>query len=156
MSMKSVLDSLWLSKLFVARSVPARYLAGAATIFTITGGLVQINALLVYHDTDVATAATEVFITVNGVPMDAGTFTITGVQGTITVSPLGAVAMVAPTLAGPLPSLLAAPGFFFSRVAGPINGLIVATFGGVGGMLVAERVSFRCIYRKIDPEASIA
>jgi hypothetical protein len=155
MSMKSTLDSIYLSQPFVARTAPVSQANGLVTIFTITGGLVYIWGLLIYHDTVVATAQT-VIVTINGVPMDAGgAVAINGAAGSITIIPLGAVAIVAPTLAGPIPTLLGAAGFFFARVAGPVNGLIACTFAA-GPLVAPETISWRCLYSKIDPAAMIA
>jgi len=159
MGLKSDIESILQTKQYVARTLPTRYGAGANTIFTITGGLVQINAILCYKDTAVAGVCT-IFITVNGVAMDTGGagIDIVGNQGSISVCPLGAVAMVTPAiLAPPVPDILSTTSgsVWLSRVAGPFNGLIVATFAGAGPLGAAELVSFRCIYRKIDPEASI-
>lgn len=159
MGLKQTVDDVWLSKRFVARTPPTRYAPGAQTIFTITGGLVQILGLLCYKDTAVAGVCT-IFITINAVPMDTGGagIDIVGAQGSINVCPLGAVAMGAATLAEPLPPILSttSASVWLSRVAGPFNGLIVATFAGAGPLGVNERVSFRCLYHKLDPEALIA
>ena len=155
MSLKSAIDDILATKPYVARTLPAWYDAAAYTIFTVTGGLVAINAILVYHDTAVAGAVTLTTV-LGGVATsgDAGAFTCAGAIGTITVLPLGNVAQVAPTGAEPWPTLLAAPGFFFNRIMGPVLGTIVTTVGLA--MAVAERISFRCIYTKIDPEASVS
>ena len=155
MGLKGTLDSIWLNKQFVAVNPAATRAAGAQTIFTITGGLVILDAIIMYHDTTVA-GATTITTVINGVATsgDAGALTMAGIAGTITVLPLGNVAMVAPTACQPIPSLLASAGFMFGRLAGSTTGLIITTFGGAA-MGALEQVSFRCIYRKVDAAAAI-
>ncbi len=154
MGLKSLIAGISQTRQYVARTAPVTQANGVVTIFTITGGLVLISGLFIYHDTVIATAQT-VIVTINGVPMDAGgAVAINGAAGSITVIPLGAVAIVAPTLAGPVPTLLGAAGFFFNRIAGPVNGLIACTFAA-GPLVAPETISWRCVYRKIDPEALI-
>ncbi len=156
MSLAQEVKATYLGKQFVARTRPVTQANGAGvTLFTITGGLVLITGLFCYHDTVITTAQT-IAVQINGVPMDAaGGVSNVGPAGSITVIPLGAVAIITPaTLAVPLPTLLGAAGFFFNRIAGTVNGLISCTFAA-GPLVAPETISWRVVYRKIDPEAQI-
>jgi len=157
MAFNDEVDQIYLSKRFVARTPPTVQVnAAPATIFTITGGLVLITGLFVYHDTVVATALT-LDVEINGVPMDsAASISAAGPAGSVTVIPLGAVAILTPgVLSGPVPTLLADAGHFGQVIAGPVNGLITCTFT-TGPLVAPETISWRCVYYKIDPEALIA
>jgi len=157
MGLISLVKQISQQQLFVARTAPVTQVnAAPATIFTITGGLVQVVALFIYKDTVVATAMTAV-VEINGVPMDAaGAVTIVGAAGSISVIPLGNVAITTPgLLAETVPTVLADTGHFGQVIAGPVNGLVTCTFAA-GPLVAPETISWRCVYRKIDPEALIA
>ena len=158
MGLLSLVKQIWQQQVFVARTAPVTQVnAAPATIFTITGGLVQVIALFIYKNTVVATAMTAI-VQINGVPVDAAGagVTIVGAAGSISVIPLGAVAITTPgLLAEPVPTVLADTGHFGQMIAGPVNGLITCTFAA-GPLVAPETISWRCIYRKIDPEALIA
>jgi len=157
MGLSSLVKEISQKQIFVARTPPTVQVnAAPATIFTITGGLVLISGLFVYHDTVIATVLT-LDVEINGVPMDsAASISAVGPAGSITVIPLGAVAITTPgTLAEPVPTVLADTGHFGQVIAGPVNGLITCTFTG-GPLVAPETISWRCLYRKIDPQALIA
>lgn len=154
MSLASVVKETFLSKLFIAHSVPATYAAGAHNVFAITGGPVWIKFIFEYCDTLLA-GATTTQVAVGAVGMDVGAVAINAAgQYGIVVSPLdAAVAKIASALAVQMPSLL---GYATNDgvVAGPgVN--IVWTFAGVA-MGALEQVSLHVGYYKLTPQSLIA
>ena len=144
---EQMLNDLWNRQIFTVSSVPASYANGAHNIFAITGGLVQILAI-VEENVTVMTNVTTSDIDVGAVGMDNGTIAINGAVGTLVVSPLNAaVAKIAPALAVQMPSLLGYAANLGVVAQAGVN--ITVTFAGVA-MAGAETYALHVMYRKIQ------
>jgi len=133
---------------------------GAHTLFTITGGLVQIHGLFIYCDValDVGAAGTTFVFAINGIAMSAPAVAVTGsTAGDVIVVPLGAGAIVAMgNPAEPMPTVIADTAHYgVSIITGPLpTGLVVLT-QAAGALGAAEFYTAYCIWSKMESTAQL-
>lgn len=162
MSFKTFIKSLSLREMEVAYRPPQVYSNVAPgpdyDIFVVTGGIVNIYAILGYLDTVVAAAIT-MGIAVNGIEMQnaVGIVAVNGAQGDIIMWPMGDTAATDVVVPGVAVANLRTDQWVVSGIAAQCTGPcdIVLTCGAAA-MVAPESISFRVLYHRLEPSALIA
>jgi len=152
MGIKSYLEAVWLTKRQKTWRAPALYLVAGTpfNLFTIAGGPVKIHALTAYLEGAITTAVTWHFLL--GVTLlDAALFAAIGAAGTIVAVPLANVALIAPAVAAPSPSVLASAAEVRSILAAPA----VITLNLAGAANIDGLTSFCIEWERLSPESSV-
>jgi len=151
--MKADLDAIWLSKRTKTWRTPALYLVADTPIdlFTIAGGPVKIHALTAYLEAAITTAVTWHFILGAATLLDAALFAAIGNADETVAVPLANVALIAPALGGPSPSILATAAEVYGILAAP--DVITLNLGGAAD--IDGLTSFCLEWERLSPAASV-
>lgn len=162
MSFKTYIKSLTQREIEVAYRPPQVYSNVAPgpnyDIFVVTGGVVNIYAIIGYLDTVVAALIT-MGIAVNGINMQnaAGIVAVNGAAGDIIMWPMVDVAAADVVVPGFAVANLRTARWVITGVAaqctGPCNVVLTCA---AAAMVAPESISFRLLYHRLEPSALVA
>lgn len=159
MGFANVIKTLYLREMEVAYRPPQLYsdaAPGTYNIFVIRNGVVNIYGLIGYCDTIVGSAI-EFAVTINAVPMQNAAVAIAGAAGDLIMFPMvtGALNVIIPAVAAQQLRTdrwpLAGVGVV-GNVTGPTNVILTCT---VAPMVAPESISFRLLYHRLEPRATV-